>query len=296
MAAAVVVANVHAGTITSLTQIPGSAFGQYGVIVGGYGGATHNTQFSSSENFNTSVALGSPLSLQGGNVTIHGNLDFAGTASGTGSLSVTGTTTANSATAAQAVADAISLASMYGAVTSLPTFSAASLNVITGGASAACGAQGCSYNGDTHQHVYAADTSWNGAVSITAAASEYVIFDVGAGSSSTWSLGAVLLSGGIAYDHVLINVLTGGQLSSSNAHNQSVNAIVIDNSGKTVVDNFTLNGRIFCTTASADCQIVSGADVNSSASPGSVPEPATPALISGGLLLLGLRRLRKRLF
>jgi hypothetical protein len=99
----------------------------------------------------------------------------------------------------------------------------------------------------------------------------------------------------ITSDHVLIDVDTTGQLSSANAHGQTVNAIVIDDAGKVNVDNFTLNGHLFCSTGSNDCPVVSGATINSTVDVSAMPEPISIALAGSGLLLalLARRQLRR---
>lgn len=273
----------QAGTITDLNQLPGSAFGQYSLVAGG---GSNSLQLTSDTTITGNVAVGlastgpSSVTLQGGGAPITGNLNFAGTSNGTGSVTVSGATTTNSATAAQAVDDATSLYLFYSALTSLPTISGNTLNVTTN--------PGASYNGNTNEHVYEEPTSFNGALAITAAANQYVIIDVGQGSSSNYSLGAVSLSGGITSDHVLFNIDTTGNLSSSNAHGDVVNAIVIDDAGLVNVDNFTLDGRLFCEVTQANCQVVSNAKINSSVDIGTAtPEPASVVLVLGGLVLVG---------
>lgn len=277
-------ANASASTITDLNQIGGSDFGMYGLIVEG---GAHNLSLSSDSQIAANVAFGSPSHLQGAGDAITGNLDFGGAVNNTASVTVTGSINANVASASQAVLDAQSLANVYGALTGLPTLTSGALNV-----SATTGA---SYNGNTHEHVYAIGTSFNQNFTITAAATEFVIINVGAGAGTNYSLNAVSLTGGITSDHVLFNILTTGQLSSANAHSQTVNAIVIDNSGKVNVDNFNLNGRLFCSTSANDCADVSGAKITASVDSASpTPEPASFILIGSGLLLAGVVAHRRR--
>lgn len=283
--------------ITDINQLPGSALGFYSLIVGG---GSHTTQLSSDTTINGNVALGSPISLEGGGAPINGELDFAGSSNGTGSVDVSGGITTNSAVAAAAASDAESLFQQYSLLTGLPTLDSNTLNVAN--------TPGASYNGNTNEHVYAiTDWKFNGDLAITAGADQYVIIDVLPGSKKNYSLGAVSLSGGITYDHVLFNIDTTGQLSSWNAHGGTVNAIILDGSftsggvsygGKVNVDDFTLDGRLFCTTGSNDCQVASNATIDSTVDFGSsgVPEPISLLLTGSGLVLLAfaLRRFRTR--
>jgi hypothetical protein len=294
LASAVCVAGLTVATsafgtaISDLNQLTGSAFSNYAFVAGGSG--AHNLQFTSDSPAFGNVALASGVALQGGGDVLHGNLDFGGTANGTGSVIVTGTTTANVAQATNAVADAVSLFAAYTALTGfsgLPTVSG-TLNVGTNG--------GNSNAGNTHEHIYDVTTAgYGGDLTINAGASEYVIINIGKGLSTNYDLnGAVNLTGGITSDHVLFNIATTGNFGSASAHGKTINALIIDNAGKTNVDNFTLNGRIFCTTANADCQFVSGAQVHQPAS--ATPEPGTFNLLAGfGLFGLAgaLRRTKK---
>jgi hypothetical protein len=269
--------------IMDINQLPGSALGNYGLVVEG---GAHSLQLTSDSHINGNVALGSGTTLQGSGDTINGNLDFqSATSNGTGSVTVTGTTSTNSTLAGNAVADAENLISLYSAATSFAVTSN-TLNVST--------TPGDSYNSNSHEHVYSVTTAFNGALAITAAASEYVIVNVGEGSSSNYSLGAVSLSGGITSDHVLFVIDTTGQLSSSNAHGDTINGIILDGAGKVNVDNFTLNGRLFCNTANSDCQDVSGAKISSTVDAGmSTPEPLSFFLAGSGLVLaFAFRRFR----
>lgn len=263
-----------ASTITDINQLMGSAFGNYSLVVEG----TKSLQLTSDTGITGNVAVGSGVTLQGAGSTIHGNLDYQSGNSGSG-ITVTGTTSTNDSQVGSAIADAQSLASLYGAVTNLSALSSGTLNVTSN--------PGQSYNGNTNEHVYAINTNFTTDLTITAAANQYVVFDVGAGSSANFSLVAVTLGGGITSDHVLFNIETTGALSSSNAHNQAVNAVVVDNAGSVNVDNFTLNGRLFCNATSANCQVVSNADIISSATT-ATPEPGTILLIGAGLLAVGL--------
>lgn len=272
-----------ATAINDLNQLPGSAFGNYSLVTEG----AKSLQLTSDTGITGNVGVGSGVSLQGSGSTIHGNLDYQGANSGSG-ITVTGSTSTGVSLVGSAIADAQNLASLYGAVTNLTALSSGTLNVSS--------TPGQSYNGETNEHVYALNTNFTTDLTITAASSQYVIFDVGAGSNSNFSLVAVTLSGGITSDHVLFNIETTGALSSSNAHSQSVSAIVVDNAGSVNLDNFTLDGRLFCAASSNNCQVVSNADIVSSVdAASSTPEPGTLSLLVGaGLLAAAIVRGRSQ--
>jgi hypothetical protein len=291
-----------AAGITDLNQISGSGFGSYGLIV--ESNASNSLSLSSSTTINGSVALGSPTNgsamVQGNGATINGNVDFAAgsLSAGTMGATVSGSINPNVTNAANAVSDAMSLSSSYGAVTGslLTGTGAVSLNVATN--------PGGEYNSESNEHVYSLSTSSKmTSITITAAAGQYVVINVGAGSSKNWSLIAVTLSGGITADDVLFNVLTTGNLTSGNAQNDTINADVIDLAGNVNINQVTLNGRLACNIGNQSCTVGSNTFLYQPSPSGSqsggdppAPEPVTFTLAGAGLLALafGLRRVKAR--
>jgi len=289
-----------AAGITDLNQMPGSAFGSYGVIV--ESNASNSLSLTSSTTINGSVALGSPTNgslVQGGGATINGNVDFAAGSLSAGAMGVTvsGSINPNVTNAANAVSDAVSLSSSYASASgSLLTGSGAvNLNVTTN--------PGKEYNSQSNEHVYSLSTSSSmTSLTITAAAGQDVIINVGAGSSKNWSLIAVTLSGGITADDVLFNILTTGNLTSANAQNDTISADIIDLAGNVSINQVTLDGRLACNIAKQGCTIGSNTYLYQPAPSGSqsgdppAPEPVTFTLAGAGLLALafGLRRVKAR--
>ena len=136
-------------------------------------------------------------------------------------------------------------------------------------------------------------------LTIDATASQYVIINLGASSSSNTNLFPITLTGGITSDHVLLDVDATGNLGGAlNQH--IVNADIIDNKGNVNVDALAIDGRLFCSTGSTfgNCQVVSNATINSTTntSPGPVPEPSTwmtGILGAGAIGFVRFRRFRK---
>jgi len=281
-----------ATTMTGLDQLKDSDLINYGLIVAG---GPSNLQTTSDTYLTGNFALGQAHDWQGGNMTINGNVDFTGLAFGSG-YTVNGTITTNSTMAANAIAEAESLSASYGAVNRATNISNTNyLDVATN--------PGAEANNDPNQHVYVITASQlpnpggstpQGSLTITASASQYVTINVLPGTTANFNIGAVTLNGGITPDHVLFNIETGGQLSSGNAHGLVINALIIDNVGTVNVDNTTLNGFLFCTTAYGDCQPVSGIGISSAVNRSDmVPEPMSLVLTGSGLLLgFAFRRFR----
>lgn len=278
-----------ASAITDLIQLPGSAYSNYAVVVQGGTGAFNLTSDSP---INGNVAIGTTSkTVQTSNDTINGNLDFGGSINLSGGVHVSGTTNANVALADAAVADAEKLFQVYTASTGfsgLPSTSG-TLNVSTN--------PGSAFGGNTHEHVYdvTVTNGYGGDLTINASNSEYVIINIGKGESANYALnGGIALSGGITSDHVLINIATTGNFTASGAsHGKTVNADIIDNAGLTNLDNFNLNGRLFCTDATKNCSFVSNAVLTQPLTVSATPEPASISMLLGGLFLVAAGKWRR---
>lgn len=276
-----------AGPITDINQMPGSAFGNYGLVVTG----TSNHLGLTSDTFiNGNVAIDAGTSVSGGGIVINGELDnnnsTNGNLSGTSATSIynlTNQTSGQGTRAGNAVADAASLFSLYTASTVLNnavTLTSGTVNVSSN--------PGYNYNGESNEFVYKLTTTAlanDTTLAIDATNSQYVIIDIVAGGNANFALGDVTLSGGITSDHVLLNFdsSSGGQLTTTS--NYTINAIVDAGESDTNVgwDGATLNGRLFCVTTQNNCQVVSNATINSNVS---TPEPMSMLLTGSGLLLL----------
>ncbi len=281
--------------IVDVISLPNSAFSNYALIVGG----TNSLHLTSDSPINGNIAIGGApgttyATLQGGNDHVNsfgtyaGNVDFSGSSSTSGGLTVAGAINQNVVNAQNAVADAQSLLSLYSALTSLPTVAAGTLNVTTNGG-----------NHGSNEHVYAFTGSQLTALTINAAASEYVIININQNSNSNFAFaGGVTLNGGIDKSHVLFLVDTTGNFQiTGSGHGSIINGIILDNAGNTNLDNFTLNGQLFCnSSAGSNCSVVSNAVINQAKDIGgaATPEPASLSMALGGGLLIALGALRNR--
>ncbi len=131
VAGLMVVAGASAGTITDISQIPGSDFGSFGLIVGGTG-LSHPYQGTSDTTMNGNVAIGynasntSPNNVQLSGEKISGNIMFGGTNTGFAPPAqvamagwLPGGITNSSQSALNAVTDAQNFVTTYSTLTGL---------------------------------------------------------------------------------------------------------------------------------------------------------------------------------
>jgi hypothetical protein len=224
-------------------------------------------------------------------------------------MTITGAVSTNVSAAQQAVIDAESLATTYSAMTSLPTLSNTATSLDVSGLTGNYGANEFVYSmtGDI-----GAGATTNGGVGLTinGNANQYVIINVDKGLSTNVNIaGGVALTGGITSDHVLFNIDTTGSFQATGkGHGSTVNANIIDDYGATNLDNFTLDGRLFCTSAASgatggtgtgspvgNCGFVSNAVLNDPPAPTApTPEPASVWMGFGGIALVAVGVILKR--
>jgi hypothetical protein len=244
----------------------------------------HNFQLTSDSGITGNVGIGSPINsvgLSGG--TIAGNLDFSVAEPSGGPNfggTVTGTVSANVAAVTSALNTVNTLNTTLGAETGSP------LTISGGGQTINASAGTADGNGNQVYTVAANKFNLAGGITINGTASQFVVININNGTSNENINGAVNLSGGITYDHVLFNFVgTGGQLGAA-ANGAIAQGIFLAPNMKVNIDSVTISGQLFgggSSSSNNDFQIVSNAFVVQP-----VPEPSSILTTLLGVTSLGL--------
>lgn len=275
-----------AGGIVDINQVPGSALGQYGLVIGG----TNANHFSGTSDspINGNIAFGgsSYQAPQFSGDTVTGEVDFSGSNPCTGNglcgaTSISGGTQGGISNAAQAVSDATSLFGTYSTQSGISLASnQGTLNVPTNGTG----------NYGANEYIYNATTSLTDLI-VNAPNRDYVIINI---TGSGYHADSITLEGGITDDHVLIDVNTTGNFQATGA---TLDGIIIDgnSSGYCGLDGVTVNGRLYCSTTNNNAQFVSNAVLN--APPNDVvtstPEPSSFTLMFCAIVLFAVGLIRR---
>lgn len=256
----------------------------YGVIAGPN---TTSMQFSNST-FNGNVATDNSTTTAGGNYvqfssgTINGNFSFVGTAqTNLGSGTLNGSKIANDANVATAYTTITNLSTQFAAESGTSFGSGAQTLLATNGILDSSG-----------NHVFQTTASnflQGGTLTINGSSSQYVVVDV-TGNSNVQLSNQLLLTGGITDDHVFINVVGSGDQVGGTTNGGAINGVFVALNDSFNIDNTTIDGRVIG-GSNQNFMLVSGIVLTAPPSP--VPEPASLALFSGGLIGIGMIRRRK---